>query len=142
LGDQITTIWNFNAMRRFRFSLRGLLLAITCVGILLCVVLRWWTEPYALTGTHSNGIRAWEQWERRTPTLKIVHIRTLHFYRNGQKGYEYEYVNGKPQCWSPEGQRITEREYATYFLEDGLEGITDDQTEPPYKAFLWWWNGW
>ena len=129
-------------MRSFRFSLRALLIAVACFGVLLGMALSWWTRPYALTGTHSNGIRAWEQWERRTSSLKIVHIRLIRFYRNGQKAYDCEYADPDPQYWSPEGQPTTEREYDAYLEEDGLEGITLDQSERPYKGFLWWWNGW
>lgn len=126
--------------RRLQFSLRSLLLATAGVALVLGVVVGWWTRPYSLTGTHPNGVRGWETWERRTVTLRIAHIRTVLFHSSGQKGYEY--ADDEVRCWSPEGEPITEKRFMRYFWEEGLDEIPPDQSEVPYQDFLWWWNGW
>jgi hypothetical protein len=46
-------------------------------------------RPYVLTGTYPNGVRAWEQWNRRRLDGKLERIATIRYYRNGQKSYEY-----------------------------------------------------
>lgn len=125
---------------RIRFGLREFLLTIAGIGIALALVLRWWTQPYALTGTHSNGVRAWEQWERRTLTMQIAHVETIRFYRNGRKGFEV--AKGEANYWAPDGKPITQEEYWRYLVADGLKDVGDDQTRRPYESFLWWWNGW
>ena len=126
---------------RLRLSLRSLLLAISCLALVFGFVGRWWTQPYALTGTHANGIRAWEQWERRTLTLQLTHIKTVRFYSNGQKGLDSPY-EGEQRYWSPDGVPITEDEYHDFLWQDGFIGMEDDQSERPFQAFLWWWNEW
>lgn len=124
-----------------RFGMRELLLTVSCIGLLLALVIRWWTLPYALTGSHPNGACAWEQWERRTVTMTIVHVKTVRYYRNGQKAYEFE-AGGKSQCWSPRGQSVSENECLADLWDDGLAEVTDDQSTRPFQSLIWWWNGW
>ena len=130
--------------RWFRFSLRFLMLAVLFFGLVLGVVVQWWTRPYVLTGSYANGVRAWEQWERRTLTLKLQNVKTVRFYSNGQRGYEYDFADGKSKYWSPDGQPISEEKGLEYFSEDlyAENETEDDQSHRPMKSFIWWWNDW
>lgn len=127
-------------IKRFRFSLRQALLATACVGLLMGSAIHWWTKPYAMTGSYADGVRAWEQWERRTLSLNIEDVATIRFYRNGQKALVS--VSGKREYWSPDGNPIGDREFRAYFDQEQLGDAVHDQPERPYQSFLWWWNGW
>ena len=127
-------------MARFRFSLRFLMLSVFCFALVVGGAVRWWTRPYAMTGTYPNGVRAWEQWERRTLTLKLQHLKTVRFYSNGQRGYEY--ADGETSCWSPDGQPVSEEEWLEYSSEDLATEVKDDQSQRPMQSFIWWWNDW
>jgi hypothetical protein len=127
-------------MRRIRFSLRQALLAIACLAIAVGLVSHWWTKPYAMTGSYANGVRAWEQWERRTLSLNIDHVATIRFYRTGQKAFVSS--RGKREYWSPDGNSVSEREFHSFFDQERLGDAAHDQTKRPFQSFLWWWNGW
>ncbi len=121
----------------FRFTLRGALIAIACIGILLAFIVRWWTRPYALTASHPNGIRAVEEWERRTLSLNVVRVKTVRYYRNGVKRYEGSGIAPDARrYWSPAGDPISVDEYGDFLEADGLEGITNDQSGRPFESFL------
>ena len=120
---------------RFRFTLRALLIAVLILGVAIAMLLRWWTQPYAITGSYPSGTRAWEQWERRTVTGQIEHIKTVRFYRNGRKSYELS--NGIKHYWSPNGRAIIEKEWYSHFLAEGGEMPQDPSSKRPMESFLY-----
>jgi hypothetical protein len=97
-------------------------LAAITIGIVLLI--RWWTTPYVLTGTYPNGVRAWEQWERRTVSGKIEHLATVRYYTSGQKSFEYR--DGMKTYWSPAGVPIDVEEWPQHFWEDSPEVVEQD----------------
>lgn len=109
-----------------RFSLRSLFVAITFLTISLTVISVWWPRPFVLTGSHSNGTRAWEQWGRRTLLLnEYQHIKTVRFYSNGQRGMEFVSRGNSAVYWSPDGESISEEEWYRFFVADGVESTVD-----------------
>jgi hypothetical protein len=130
---------------RLRYGLRTLLAATAVVSLVLSLFLNWWTRPYAITGTYSNGVRAWEQWERRTVTGRIQHFKTLRWYRNGQIAFEHDVERARLRVWSPKGQPLSNvQEGQNYMLNDlsqaGGDPLPDEPR--PLHSLLSWWNGW
>lgn len=131
-------------MMRIRFRLRTLIAGIIVAAVVLSLMLSWWTRPYALTGSYANGQRAWEQWEQRTLTLEIQHIKTIRWFPDGTLAFESRFaLNGTKTYYAPNGDAVDDqREWATKY--GGL--ITDTKEDAdsvgPFKRLIWWWNGW
>lgn len=104
----------------------------------------WWTRPYALTGSHANGVRAWEQWERRTLTFKIQLIKTLRWYPDGALAIEHHHShNGKRTYYAPNGEVVgSQREWAHQYGDLIIDVKDDPDSIRPFKRLIWWWNGW
>jgi hypothetical protein len=94
--------------RRIRFSLRFLLTFSIILAIVTALVVRWTTKPFVAVGKYRNGTIAWEMWQRRTITGKIIHLRTVRYYTNGRKSYEYSAATGE-RFWSPDGKQMSDR---------------------------------
>lgn len=129
-------------MRRLRFSMRTLLIAVLVFGTSAALGLRWWTQPYVITGSYPDGGRAWEQWERRSLAGKIVHVRTIRFHRNGRTSYEHDFRNGETTCLTPEGRAISKQQWYSQFADDMQSARQDPASQRPMTSFLGWWNGW
>ena len=111
----------------------------TVVAAGIGLTIRWWTAPYAMTGTYSNGIRAWEQWECRTVMMRIEHFKTVRYYPNGQTMMIADFDQDM-QFWTPQGKRTDGRTAWNLWSEARLPD-THDQSERPYEWLLSWWNG-
>jgi len=100
-----------------RWSVRTLLVAVALVAVAL-VCCRWLTRPYAIISTHQNSITtAAEQWHYRTLLGgRGRHLKTIRFYRNGQKAMEYRVGKGY-WYWSPDGSTATEEEFLERWWE-------------------------
>lgn len=131
---------------RLQFTLRVCLVAITVVTVALFAAVRHWTKPYAITGAYPNGQVAYEQWERRTLTGQVEHIKTLRWFPNGKRAYESGAGASGAVYWGLGGERYdgTDRAAVTEWSKKYGHLIHDasQPTERPYNDFLHWWNGW
>lgn len=131
-------------MRRPRLTVRTTLILVAVACIVGGISVHAWTRPYVLTGSYPNGQRAWEQWERRTLSGQIEHVRTIRWYPNGQKAYDVRNADAITQMksyWSPEGNPIADpnewwKEYSSYLPERPQ----DPGSKRPSDRFLSWWN--
>lgn len=131
-------------MHRLRLGVRILLVLaiIACVAIGISAYV--WTRPYVLTGSYPNGQPAWEQWERRTLSGRIEHVRTVRWYPNGQKAFEgWSVDSGARIYWAPDGAKIDDpRRWAQKHAHRLLpERPQDPESKRPFDGFLQWWNG-
>jgi hypothetical protein len=94
-----------------RYRLRSLLIAITVISALLGMAVQWWRKPYVLFGTYSNGVRAWEQTERRTFDGRTEWLSTTRYYPNGRKSFESHSIDGVRRYWSPAGDPVSGEEW-------------------------------
>ncbi len=127
-----------------RFRLRTLFVATTILAIGLGLLVSWWTRPYALTGSYPNGQRAWEQWERRTPTLQIQHLKTIRWYPDGSIAcHSLANATGTMRYYAPNGDLVSDSRTWLARYGDLIQGAEEDaETFRPYMGILSWWNGW
>ena len=129
---------------RFRFRLRTLIVGMTVAAVVFALMFSWWTRPYSLTGSYANGQRAWEQWERRTLTLGIQHVKTIRWFPDGTLTFESRVSpNDTKTYYAPNGDVIDDqRQWATKYGNLITETHEDPDSVRPYKRLIWWWNGW
>ena len=131
-------------MRRPRFTVRTTLVLVATGCIVGAVSVYAWTRPYAVTGSYPNGQLAWEQWERRTLSGQIEHVRTTRWYPDGRKAFEGRNAgarNADKNLLVPEGEKIADpsqwwKEYSSYLPEQPQ----DPGSKRPFDCFLSWWN--
>jgi hypothetical protein len=119
-----------------RFRLRTLLIVVFVVAVLLTGV-RWWFQPYSLTGSYPNGVRAWEQWHRRTLRYGLHHIATIRYYPNGQKAYEIYRSDDVKRYWSRAGEAIDQ---VTFYQQRDIGELLEFSRDPQ-SDFPWPYNG-
>jgi hypothetical protein len=116
-------------MRRFQISLRSVFVAMLAACIALTIA-QWWFQPYVLTGSYSNGVRAWEQWNRRTISGRLTRLAMIRYYASGQKAYEYR--DGKERYWSHAGEPIDRDTFWKHHAEDSLIQPQDKDSRHPW----------
>ncbi|MGN6545329.1 MAG: hypothetical protein ACTHK7_09800 [Aureliella sp.] len=115
--------------------------AVTAVAVVLALC---WIEPYAIMATYPNGQRAYEQWERRTLTGKIEHIKTVRWFPDGKPAFEGRAAGGGGTYWAPNGKRFdgADRDaLLEWYRQYGR--LIDGHREPtprPHAALLEWLN--
>ena len=141
-------------MRLPRYSLKTLLASVLVIAAAMGLLLNYWTRPYCITGTYSNGVRAWEQWEVRTLTMKIAHVKTVRYYSSGEKmmvvrnryktrGDGVHLTTIGEAYWSPTGEQISSAKTRKFRAEDPLGSENPEpDNELPFEDLIWWWNGW
>ncbi len=131
---------------RLQFTLRTCLVAIAVVAAILFAAIRHWTKPYAITATYPSGQVAYEQWERRTLTGDIEHIRTIRWFPNGKRAFECGASGSGAVYWGLDGKRYDgpDRAAVTEWSKK-YRHLMQDASEPtkrPYNDYLYWWNDW
>ncbi len=119
-----------------RYRLRTLLLSILVIAVLLTGI-RWWFQPYALTGSYPNGARAWEQWQRRTAGYGLQHLATIRYYSNGQKAYEINRGDNVKHYWLRNGEPIDQM---TFYGQPDVDEVFT-QPRDTQSDFPWPYNG-
>ncbi len=135
-------------IHKTRFSLRSLLITVALVAVAvtgLCGLYGWWTRPFVTIGRYPDGSCGYELWERRTFFLKYEFIRAVRYYPDGRKSYES--VPGQrtyqTTFWSPEGEQVSQGEWAQYFDSTGGNLVeVDPDCRRPSENLLHWWNDW
>jgi hypothetical protein len=120
------------ALLRFQYGLRTLLLAFVVLSAVIAITIQWWTKPYVLTGTYPNGIRAWEQWNRRTLDWRLERIATIRYYRNGQQSYEYRLSTDQALFWTPDGKPTSSEEFWNHFTAEWPVPERDLDSQHPW----------
>jgi hypothetical protein len=125
----------YRSLCRPRSLIAGLFISLVIGSAIL-----WWTRPFVLTGSYPNGTRAWEQWERRTLTMKYRRIKTVRYYRNGQRSYVDD--RGRKAYFSPDGRTVSVDEWIKSFSKEALHDVEvkEDQSQRPMQPFVDWLN--
>ena len=128
---------------RLQFAVSILVPGFAVTAVAIAIFLHW-TKPYAIIATYPNGQCAYEQWERRTLSGKIEHIKTLRWFPDGELAFEGTAGGRDKVYWTPDGERFdgTNREAAIEWHQQ-YGHLIDGAGEPrgrPYDSLLKWFN--
>ena len=130
---------------RIKFSTRTLFIAFTVTTFTVWGVVILWTKPYAIVGRYPDGSLAWEQWERRTFSMRNEIYKTYRWFPDGKLAGEWSAETNQTKLYGRNGyvyDGSDRAEAGEWFRKYGDEIAGSSQTnERPLENLLRWWNG-
>ena len=130
---------------RFKFSTQSLFILLTVTAFTVWGGEKLWTKPYAIVGRYPDGTLAWEQWERRTFSMRNEIYKTCRWFPDGKLAVEWSAEKKQTKLFGRNDDVYNgsdRTEAAEWFRKYGDEIAGSTQTnERPLESFLRWWNG-